>query len=163
MERKTIGEFIAVLRKANGLTQRQLAEKLNVSEKSISRWERNETAPDLALIPVIAELFSVTSDELLRGERIDPTEAAPSPKQEKRLSYMFKQALTRHRIHSIVAVDIHRQACLVLTVTGNHDSPFGVCQSLLIGHSLIHALLDSIVPKILLGTLGAVGIVDATA
>ena len=106
MERKTIGEFIAVLRKANGLTQRQLAEKLNVSEKSISRWERNETAPDLALIPVIAELFSVTSDELLRGERIDPTEAAPSPKQEKRLSYMFKQALTRHRIHSIVAVGI---------------------------------------------------------
>ena len=106
MERKTIGEFIAVLRKANGLTQRQLAEKLNVSEKSISRWERNETAPDLALIPVIAELFSVTSDELLRGERIDPAAAAPSPKQEKRIAYMFKQALTRHRIHSIVAVGI---------------------------------------------------------
>ena len=75
-------------------------------KKSISRWERNETAPDLALIPVIAELFSVTSDELLRGERIDPAAAAPSPKQEKRLSYMFKQALTRHRIHSIVAVGI---------------------------------------------------------
>ena len=106
MERKTIGEFIAVLRKANGLTQRQLAEKLNVSEKSISRWERNETSPDLALIPVIAELFSVTSDELLRGGRIDPSAAPSSPKQEKRIAYMFKQALARHRIHSVIAVGI---------------------------------------------------------
>ena len=122
MERKTIGEFIAVLRKANGLTQRQLAEKLNVSEKSISRWERNETAPDLALIPVIAELFSVTSDELLRGERIDPTEAAPSPKQEKRLSYMFKQALTRHRIHSIVAVGISLCGAVPALLLHNHIS-----------------------------------------
>ena len=85
MERKTIGEFIAVLRKANGLTQRQLAEKLNVSEKSISRWERNETSPDLALIPVIAELFSVTSDELLRGERIDPPCGAGTGQTQLRL------------------------------------------------------------------------------
>lgn len=47
MEKKTIGGFIAALRKANGMTQRELAEKLNVSDKSISRWERDETAPDL--------------------------------------------------------------------------------------------------------------------
>ena len=60
----SIGTFLAALRKANGLTQKQLAEKLNVSDKAISRWERDECAPDLSLIPVIAEIFGITSDEL---------------------------------------------------------------------------------------------------
>ena len=69
MEKKTIGKFIAVLRKANGMTQKDLADRLFVSDKTVSRWERDEGAPDLSLIPVIAELFGVTCDELLRGER----------------------------------------------------------------------------------------------
>ena len=68
MEKKTIGSLIAALRKAKGMTQRDLAERLNVSDKSVSRWERDEGAPDLSLIPVIAEIFGITCDELLRGE-----------------------------------------------------------------------------------------------
>ncbi|MBO5178453.1 MAG: helix-turn-helix domain-containing protein [Lachnospiraceae bacterium] len=74
MEAKTIGKFITALRKANGMTQKDLAEKLNVSDKTISRWERDEGAPDLSMIPVIAEIFDVTCDELLRGERKSPAE-----------------------------------------------------------------------------------------
>lgn len=69
MEKKTMGGYLAALRRANGMTQRELAERLNVSDKSVSRWERDEGAPDLTLIPVIAEVFGVTCDELLRGER----------------------------------------------------------------------------------------------
>ena len=69
MEPKTIGNFITTLRKANGMTQKELAEKLNVSDKTVSRWERDDGAPDLSVIPVIAEIFGVTCDELLRGER----------------------------------------------------------------------------------------------
>lgn len=69
MERKTMGNFIAILRKANGMTQVDLAEKLNVSDKTISRWERGEGAPDLSLLPIIADIFGVTADELLCGER----------------------------------------------------------------------------------------------
>ena len=56
MEKKTIGGFISALRKANGMTQKDLAERLNVSDKSVSRWENDEGAPDLSLIPVIAEI-----------------------------------------------------------------------------------------------------------
>ena len=67
MEKKTMGSFLAALRRANGMTQKELAERLNVSDKSVSRWERDDGAPDLALIPVIAEVFGVTCDELLRG------------------------------------------------------------------------------------------------
>ena len=69
MEKKTIGTFIAVLRKANGMTQQELADKLNISNKAVSRWERNECAPDISLIPALAEIFDVTCDELLKGER----------------------------------------------------------------------------------------------
>ena len=75
MQKKSIGQFIAALRKANGMTQKQLGERLNVSDKAVSRWERDECAPDLSLIPVIAEIFSVTSDEILRGERANPETA----------------------------------------------------------------------------------------
>ena len=72
MEKKTIGSFLSALRKAAGMTQKDLAELLHVSDKAISRWERDECAPDLALIPVIAEVFNVTCDELLRGGRCSP-------------------------------------------------------------------------------------------
>ena len=51
------------------MTQKDLAERLNVSDKTVSRWERDDGAPDLAAIPAIAEIFGVTCDELLRGER----------------------------------------------------------------------------------------------
>lgn len=71
MERKSIGAFMSSLRKAKGLTQKQLAQLLNVSDKAISRWERDEAQPDLSQIPVMAEIFGVTSDELLRGCRMD--------------------------------------------------------------------------------------------
>ena len=74
MEKKSIGGFIAALRKANGMTQKDLAERLNVSDKTVSRWERDEGSPDLSVIPVIAEIFDITCDELLRGERKSPTQ-----------------------------------------------------------------------------------------
>lgn len=69
MERKSIGSFIAALRRANGMTQKDLAERLMVSDKAVSRWERDESLPDLTLLPVIADIFNITVDELLRGER----------------------------------------------------------------------------------------------
>ena len=69
MEAKSIGKFIATLRKANGYTQAQLAEMLGVSNKTISNWENEVSYPDLSLIPVIADIFNVTSDELLRGAK----------------------------------------------------------------------------------------------
>lgn len=76
MEKKTIGKFIAVLRKANGMTQKELGDRLYVSDKTVSRWERDECTPELALIPVIAEIFGITTDELLRGERNSPAASA---------------------------------------------------------------------------------------
>lgn len=67
--RKSIGKFILALRKEKNLTQKDLATILNVSDKTVSRWECEETMPDLTLIPEIANYFDITIDELLRGER----------------------------------------------------------------------------------------------
>lgn len=109
MEKKTIGQFIATLRKANGMTQRQLADKLNVSDKAVSRWERDESAPDLTLIPVLAEVFGVTSDEILRGERKN-IEAEESPraveKTEKQLANMLSSVQHKLNMRNIIVVGI---------------------------------------------------------
>ncbi len=88
MEKKTMGSFIAALRKANGLTQQDIADRLNVSNKAVSRWERDECMPDIMLIPALAELLGVTCDELLRGEKKKPESfsaltAAPDPDGEE--------------------------------------------------------------------------------
>lgn len=113
MEKKTIGGFIAALRKANGMTQKDLAERLNVSDKTVSRWERDDGAPDLAAIPAIAEIFGVTSDELLRGERKSPTERAEtteenetSPKGEKQRQRLLKMTLSQYQNRTYIAMGI---------------------------------------------------------
>ena len=100
MEKKTIGTFIAVLRKANGMTQQELADKLNISNKAVSRWERNECAPDISLIPALAEIFDVTCDELLKGERIscEPVPEKNPPKAEKQLKAIINRSASGFRM-----------------------------------------------------------------
>lgn len=71
MQQNTMGNFIAQLRKEAGITQKQLAEKLNVSDKTVSHWERGESAPDISLVPVLADVFGITCDDLIHGKRAD--------------------------------------------------------------------------------------------
>ena len=111
MEKKTIGGFIAALRKANGMTQKDLAERLHVSDKTVSRWERDDGAPDLAVIPVIAEIFGVSCDELLRGERKPPAERAEPaeqsesvPKAEKQRQRLLKLTLSQYKSRTYIAI-----------------------------------------------------------
>lgn len=83
MTRNSMGQFMAALRKANGMTQQEVADRLNVSNKAVSRWERDECAPDIILIPALAELYGVTCDELLRGERMGGSTAVQENKEGK--------------------------------------------------------------------------------
>lgn len=93
MAENTIGQFIAALRKANGLTQQDVADRLNVSNKAVSRWERDECAPDLSVIPALAEMFGVTCDELLKGKRI--TEPTSPERKELKVDKQVKALINR--------------------------------------------------------------------
>ena len=107
-EKKSVGKFISALRQAKGLTQKQLGDMLYVSNKTVSRWERDECLPDLNLIPAIAEIFDITSDELLRGERSRPEGSAnPAParlhgRAGKRALAMIERRLKQFCLYSAI-------------------------------------------------------------
>ena len=69
MDAKSTGITISTLRKRLGLTQAALAEKLNVSDKTVSKWESGNGYPEITQFPVLAEIFGVTVDYLITGER----------------------------------------------------------------------------------------------
>lgn len=70
MNTKKIGNFIFELRKEKGITQKQLADNLGVTDKAVSRWETGKNYPDIELLEQIAQFFDVTVSELLEGKRI---------------------------------------------------------------------------------------------
>ena len=69
MDQIKIGGFLKDLRKEKGITQEQLAEKLGVSGRTISRWETGNNMPDISLLVEIAEYFDVSIPEIIKGER----------------------------------------------------------------------------------------------
>ena len=73
--KRIIAANIAALRRQNGMTQADLAARLNYSDKAISKWERGESIPDITVLKSIADLFSVTVDYLLVSEHETPREA----------------------------------------------------------------------------------------
>ncbi|WP_042352391.1 helix-turn-helix domain-containing protein [Bacillus massiliigorillae] len=69
MNNEAMAKFILELRKSHNMTQKQLAEKLNITDKAVSKWERGLSYPDISLLSPLAEIFGVTTNELLNGER----------------------------------------------------------------------------------------------
>ena len=107
MEKKTLGSFLSILRKAKGMTQRELAELLNVSDKAVSRWERDESMPDILLLPVLADIFDVSCDDLLRGER-KGTDAyqETSEKRIQRTTILIKKSKSKFQAFSMVSIGV---------------------------------------------------------
>ena len=74
MDQEKIGKFIASLRKEKKLTQVQLAEKLGVTDKSVSRWENGKCLPDVSLYRDLCNILGITLNEFFSGERIEEEE-----------------------------------------------------------------------------------------
>ena len=88
-------------RKALGLTQIELAEKLNYSDKSISKWERGESSPDTDNLIALAELYHMTLDQLLGGEPSPLTPPQPAPRQAAAVAQPAEQPKTKEKRHAL--------------------------------------------------------------
>ncbi len=96
MDQIKIGKFIAECRKKNNLTQMQLAEKLNITDRAISKWENGKAMPDSSIMLELCELLKISVNELLSGEEIKMNEY--NVKLENNLIEMVKQKEATDRI-----------------------------------------------------------------
>lgn len=86
-----IGDRIKQKRKELGLTQAELGEKLNITDRAVSKWEQGEGDPNLSIIPDIAKVLGVSLDYLLLGKEEEPTITLDDMDTEKRLSLLIKK------------------------------------------------------------------------
>lgn len=78
-----IGAGITRMRKAHAMTQAELAERLNYSDKAVSKWERGESVPDVLTLTQIAAQFGVTVNELVYGEAVPESRPTPVPQADE--------------------------------------------------------------------------------
>lgn len=71
MNQIKIGKFIAECRRKKNLTQAQLAEKLNITDRAVSKWETGKSMPDSSIMLELSEILGITVNELLSGEEVD--------------------------------------------------------------------------------------------
>lgn len=105
MENKKIGQFIAELRKEKQMTQKELAEKLHITDKAVSKWERGLSCPDISLLAPLADILGITTSELLNGEKSSVVSKDMESSVDNALQYAEKATTSRLKsIQSICAV-----------------------------------------------------------
>ena len=100
MDTMKTGSYLAALRKDAGMTQQETADRLGVSNKTISKWESGGGFPDIAILPALAELYGVTADDILAGETVRRTAASGGGQVEQ---YLARRGELRWRIGYAVA------------------------------------------------------------
>ena len=104
MDQEKIGKFISKCRKERNITQSELAEKLGVTDRSISNWENGKNMPDLSLFRPLCELLNISINELLSGEKINK-EAYQSKFEENiinTISYSNKKIEQKNKIIGLI-------------------------------------------------------------
>ena len=124
MDQIKIGGFLKDLRKEKGITQEQLAEKLGVSGRTISRWETGNNMPDISLLVEIAEFFDVSIPEIIKGER-KSEDMKEETKEVAETMSDYAKAEKEQLLKSIRNMSILGLAALllfmVLNITGAYD------------------------------------------
>ncbi|MCH5276180.1 MAG: helix-turn-helix domain-containing protein [Lachnospiraceae bacterium] len=96
MDQNKIGRFIAECRKAKQLTQAQLAEKLNITDRAISKWETGKGMPDSSIMLGLCDILGISVNELLRGESIEMENYSKAA--EENLLAMKRETEKQHRL-----------------------------------------------------------------
>ncbi|MBQ6706776.1 MAG: helix-turn-helix transcriptional regulator [Clostridia bacterium] len=92
--KQIVAKNITELRKKHGITQAELAERLNYSDKAVSKWERGESIPDVAVLKIIAEIFSVKIDYLVTEEHADDSLEIPKISRRRARNQMLITAMS---------------------------------------------------------------------
>lgn len=95
MDTMKTGSYLASLRKSAGMTQQEAADRLGVSNKTVSKWESGGGFPDIAILPALAELYGVTADDILAGGKLQPAAAGSGHQVEQ---YLARRGELRWRI-----------------------------------------------------------------
>ena len=97
ISKEAFGSFVSALRKEKGLTQKELAEQLYISNKAVSKWETGTTLPDTALLMPLAEALGVTVTELLKCQRLTQEESRQSEELVKTVIQLSEGGLQKYR------------------------------------------------------------------
>lgn len=90
---ETMGNRIARLRRMKGIKQDELAEQLGVTPQAVSKWENDGSCPDISLLPKLAELLGVTTDELLSGRKEETAVRLLPPEERKDIKDMMLRVI----------------------------------------------------------------------
>ena len=120
-----LGANIVTYRKRSGLTQARLAEKLNYSDKAVSKWERGESMPDVLTLVQLAELFEVTVDDLIRDPNEIPENTGGRIEQamEAAVKKTLKRKANKRVILSLSSLLVWFVALLIYVVVSSLDIP----------------------------------------
>lgn len=102
MDNQKMGLFISELRKSKQMTQKSLAEKLNITDKAVSKWERGLSCPDISILSSVAEILGVTTNELLNGEKSSSPSEEMGISIDNALQYADKTTKSRVKFHQNV-------------------------------------------------------------
>lgn len=123
--KKRIGANISAYRKQAGLTQASLAEKLNYSDKAVSKWERGESVPDVLTLVLLAEQFEVTVNELLADPDALPEETGAV---QQAMDHVVQKTLKRKADKNIIlmlsSLLVWFVATLIFVVVSSFDIPY---------------------------------------
>ena len=115
MDLNKVGAFVAECRKTKGLTQKQLAEKLGVTDSAVSKWERGNSLPDATLMVPLCEFFGISVTELLNGERVAQQEVA-AVAQKQIVSLLKQRRENRRKLFWNIAIGIIGTVVLVESI-----------------------------------------------
>ena len=120
-----LGANIVTYRKRSGLTQAKLAERLNYSDKAVSKWERGESMPDVLTLVQLAELFEITTDELLRDPNEIPAhhEGPIEHAMEVAVEKTLKRKANKRVILCLSSLLVWFVALLVFVIVSSLDIP----------------------------------------
>ena len=129
MDQKKIGNFIAKLRKEKGMTQRELADRLCVSDKTVSKWECGNSLPEITLLGTLCEALDSNVNELLSGEKIVDTEY--SKKAEENMMNLIADSRKNGKAEFIFGIIL---AVVLIVLLGLGVQSFGGGSGVKIGY-----------------------------